>query len=188
MWYFARHGESTANLSRTFANRDGHFPLTPAGRSQAEALAARAAPLGITRLFASPLTRANETAAIVAERLGLVAEGREELREFDVGKWEGTAGDGGWADCRISDGESCREVIERFRPFAGHLVDLARAGERVLCIGHGGLYRAALPSFFANVNHQFAFAQPFPNTGLVIGELVDGLPMCVEWCGVAPPD
>jgi broad specificity phosphatase PhoE len=33
---FARHGESTANLSRTFANRDDdRWPLTAAGIEQA---------------------------------------------------------------------------------------------------------------------------------------------------------
>lgn len=200
MLYFARHGESTANLSRTFANRTESFALTPLGREQAEALAARAATLGITRLFASPLVRAGETAAIVGECLGIEPETTEALREFDVGRWEGTADDRGWAeyasitarwaagdhDCRISDGESCLDVIGRFRPFGVQLARLPAAGERVLCIGHGGTYRAALPAFFANVSHEFAFAQPFPNTGLVVGQIVAGRPECIEWCGEPP--
>lgn len=197
MLYFARHGESTANLSRTFANRTESFALTSLGREQAEALASRVAALGISRLFASPLTRAAETAAVVGERLGLKPETTEALREFDVGHWEGTDDDRGWAEyasitarwasgnhaCRVSDGESCLEVIERFRPFGELLLELSAGGERTLCIGHGGTYRAALPAFFANVSHQFAFAQPFANTGLVIGQIVDGQPECIEWCG-----
>src|SRR6186997_264417 len=47
---FARHGESTANLSHTFANRDESHPLTALGRTQADDLARRLESVGVTRL------------------------------------------------------------------------------------------------------------------------------------------
>jgi probable phosphoglycerate mutase len=198
--YFARHGESTANLTRTFANRTSGFPLTALGREQADALADAFSSLGITRLFASPLTRAAETAAVVSGRLGLAAVTSEALREFDVGHWEGSADQGGWTEyasvvqrwaagdraCRISTGESCDDIAVRFGPFGNSLLKLALAGENVLCIGHGGTYRAALPTLLANVTHAFAAAQPFPNTAWVAAEVrYQGL-WCTDWCGARP--
>ena len=194
---FVRHGESTANLSRTFANRGEGWPLTVAGRAQAHALAARLTSEGVTRLLSSPLERARQTAEILAELFRLPVEVREELREFDVGRWEGTSADEGWAeyesvtagwlrgesDLAVGGGESLAATIARFAPLAHELRKPGR-DKTILCIGHGGLYRAVLPGFFANLSYEVASGLEFPNGGMVVGEVRNGIALCHEWCGI----
>jgi probable phosphoglycerate mutase len=63
--------------------------LSAQGREQAAALPGRLARCGITALYSSPLERAVETAAPLAERWGLRTEIREGLREIDFGEWSG---------------------------------------------------------------------------------------------------
>jgi broad specificity phosphatase PhoE len=69
-----RHGQSEFNLHFSATRRDPGIAdprLTPLGHQQAEAAAAALAEEGITRIIASPYTRALQTAAPVAQRLGL---------------------------------------------------------------------------------------------------------------------
>jgi broad specificity phosphatase PhoE len=81
--HFLRHGESVSNAEpgRDLDDAAGDR-LTELGRRQAEAAAAELTELGITRLWSSPLRRAQETAGPVAERLGLQIETVDELREL----------------------------------------------------------------------------------------------------------
>jgi probable phosphoglycerate mutase len=60
-------------------------PLNDEGRAQARAVAEHLADEGITRIVASPLLRAQQTAAPLAERLGLTIETVEGWAEADRG-------------------------------------------------------------------------------------------------------
>ncbi|MCU0767292.1 MAG: histidine phosphatase family protein [Gammaproteobacteria bacterium] len=66
-----RHGESEYNLLR-LCNDDPAQPvhLTARGRAQAAAAAERLAVSPVDAVYASPLPRARETAAIIAARIG----------------------------------------------------------------------------------------------------------------------
>jgi len=69
-----RHGQSAFNAAFTATRRDPGIPdphLTEAGRAQAEAAATALAREGIAHIIASPYTRALQTAAPLARRLGL---------------------------------------------------------------------------------------------------------------------
>jgi broad specificity phosphatase PhoE len=69
-----RHGQSEFNLHFTAHRVDPGIPdpqLTPLGRAQAEAAAETLAGARITRIIASPYTRAMQTAAPFARRLAL---------------------------------------------------------------------------------------------------------------------
>ena len=69
-----RHGQSEFNLHFTATRKDPGIEdprLTPLGHAQAEAAAEALAREGITRILASPYTRALQTAAPLARRLGL---------------------------------------------------------------------------------------------------------------------
>jgi broad specificity phosphatase PhoE len=85
-----RHGESAGNLEgRLQGSVDS--PLTPLGRSQAARLGEwlRARGLRWNAAYASPLSRARETAAIIAEKSGFTeAVVDEDLREVDAGSLE----------------------------------------------------------------------------------------------------
>jgi broad specificity phosphatase PhoE len=84
----ARHGETDWNRDRRF---QGHAdpPLNASGRQQAAELADELAAEGVQAVYASDLRRALETAEIVGARLGLAVTTLPDLREVDVGEWEG---------------------------------------------------------------------------------------------------
>jgi broad specificity phosphatase PhoE len=147
-----RHGETAWNAERRF---QGHAdpPLNDVGRAQARALADELAAESVDAVYTSDLRRARETAAIVAERLGIEAVARPELREIDVGDWQGLtweeidqrhpegrrrwdAEGHGW-----EGGETHEELGERV---VGALREIVAAHPRgrVLVVGHGGTIRS----------------------------------------------
>jgi broad specificity phosphatase PhoE len=91
--YLARHGVTQANLDATHAGMSD-VPLLPEGREQARRLAERVSALGsIKAVWTSPIRRARETAEIVAQHCGLPLLEERELREMEVGEWEGLTDD-----------------------------------------------------------------------------------------------
>lgn len=86
-----RHGETALTPEKRFSGSGGSDPvLSPAGRRQADAVAAALAARGtVQTIVTSPLRRCRETAQTVAERLGLPVTVDEGLRETDFGAWEG---------------------------------------------------------------------------------------------------
>ena len=86
-----RHGETPLTPQKRFSGSGGTNPaLSNIGRDQAERAATALATRGtIQHIIASPLTRTRETAAAVADRLGLPVTIEEGLRETDFGAWEG---------------------------------------------------------------------------------------------------
>jgi probable phosphoglycerate mutase len=85
---FARHGQTAPNRDRQLLGR-GDPVLTVEGRAQVELLADTVAGLGPAAVFTSPLVRARETAAAIADRCGLAVVVDELLVEVDYGEWEG---------------------------------------------------------------------------------------------------
>jgi len=80
-----RHGQSEADLLDVHEGR-ADFPLTKAGRAQADRLARWIAErFHIDRLYASPLLRARQTAACIARETGLEIQLADELMEFNNG-------------------------------------------------------------------------------------------------------
>ena len=108
-----RHGESEANVTGHWQGH-GDSPLSPHGRTQAQALAGRLADGAwrFDRVESSDLTRARTTADAVAERLGSDVRSDSIYREIDVGSWEGL---------------SRAEVKERFP----HEIEALQRGEDV---------------------------------------------------------
>jgi broad specificity phosphatase PhoE len=91
-----RHGETPLSIQRRYSGQ-GDPELTARGHDQAEAAAARLAaphadglaPGGVVAVLTSPLRRARQTAAAVADALDVPLEVREALTETDFGGWEG---------------------------------------------------------------------------------------------------
>ena len=155
-----RHGVTDWNDGERF---QGHadISLNDTGRTQAAAAAVALADAGIRRVYCSDLSRAAETAAIVAARLGLEVRTDARLREVDVGSWAGLSmAEAGelepdfWPalregrDFRRSpSGETATESGVRV---AGALLDYAApadadadAEDVVLVVGHGLSLRVA---------------------------------------------
>jgi probable phosphoglycerate mutase len=147
-----RHGETDWNRERRF---QGHAdpPLNETGREQALGLAAQLAGEGIELVYTSDLARARETAEIVAARLGADVRSLRELREIDVGEWEGLTwpeieerypeGARSWRDRGYGweSGETYDELGERVVA-ALRRIAADHPTKRVLVVGHGGTIRA----------------------------------------------
>ncbi len=84
-----RHGQTPLSVEKRFSGV-GDPELTDVGRRQAAAAATRLASSGATAVVHSPLTRAAQTAALVAHALGVEPQVEEDLRETDFGDWEGS--------------------------------------------------------------------------------------------------
>ncbi|MFD4601780.1 bifunctional RNase H/acid phosphatase [Streptomyces sp. NPDC058464] len=86
-----RHGETPLTPQKRFSGSGGTDPeLSPVGLEQAQRAADALARRGtIETILASPLTRTRQTAAAVAERLGLDVTIEEGIKETDFGAWEG---------------------------------------------------------------------------------------------------
>ncbi len=95
---FVRHGESEGNVGRIM---QGWLdtPLSEVGARQAEAVAACLATSGATRVYASTLRRAWDTAARIAEASGAPLEAADAFREYHLGEAQGLLWD---------------EVVERY--------------------------------------------------------------------------
>lgn len=129
--------------------------LTAVGREQAERLGAWLAPDGIDHVITSPLLRARETAAPLAEHLGLEPEIDPELTEYDVradsyipveelrvtrdDRWTAMV-EGRWEDFGGEPPEVFRaRVLPRMADIAA-----AHPGERVAVVCHGGVVNVYL--------------------------------------------
>ncbi len=203
--YFVRHGESTANLDQEFSNSGWRHPLTKVGVEQARTAANSLSGPQIERIYSSPVMRAVQTAQILAEGLRASLEINEALREWSVGIYEGTAQPAGWElhrqvqddwfihgklDSRMPGGESFCDIRERFAPFVEGLVRKGRStDQKVVLVGHGGLYMAMLPEIFRNVDWAFARQHGFSYTEYALAEPRAGGLHCVSWCGypMEPP-
>ncbi len=128
-----RHGTTTAGEVMLGSQLD--VPLNDPGRHEANALADRLEGVRIDRIISSPMSRAMETAEIVAR--GRPFEVDDRLRELDYGRWEGLnyqeidARDlelrARWeadpAETHSPGGESGNEVAARARSFLRSLLE-----------------------------------------------------------------
>jgi broad specificity phosphatase PhoE len=145
-----RHGQTSANTEGIW-HGSLDTQLTPHGELQAERVALHLARTrgDASALYASTLSRAQRTAAPIGARLGLEVRADADLREYDLGAWEGLS----YAqlirdhrlfermakepDWRPGGGESARGVATRI---AGALSAIAERhrGERIVVVTHGG--------------------------------------------------
>ena len=153
VFHLLRHGEPSV-----FGRINGRLPgvgLSAKGRAEIAAVAGRLAEEKIDAIYASPLQRTRETAEILADRLALPVQYREDVIEIDYGEWTGLTFDKirqderwqMWARSRsiaaVPGGESWRRVQERV---VGALFDLRQAHPEgsVVVVSHGDVIRAAL--------------------------------------------
>lgn len=197
--YFVRHGESEANILREFSNTGTKHPLTTRGVEQALQLSRNLSGLKVDYLYSSPVLRAQQTAMILGQAWGVDVQITEALREWDVGIYEGTRGEDGWAihhqviedwmihhkwESKMQGGESHLDIRARFIPFINGLAqEFASTTSIIVLVGHGGLYQAMLPVIFDNIPFEQVYQTSFPNTAYALGEIRSGRLHCLEWCG-----
>jgi broad specificity phosphatase PhoE len=141
-----RHGE-VHNPEKVLYGRLPGYHLSDKGRAQAEAVAQALADNDIVLVVASPLQRAQETAAPIAASHGLEVSTDPDLTE-STNFFEGkriSPGDGAWRDPKVwwmlrnpfrpSWGEPYKQVAARMAT----AVDKARAkaaGHEAVCVSH----------------------------------------------------
>lgn len=149
-----RHGEAI------YGENDG---LTEKGRQQAELLAERLEGSGLHHLYASPVPRARDTAAIVAARLGHDIRYDDRFREIDIGNLPRTDGEqqAQWArrrgraaqaqgkyrlDFTKWDGEGPAALHERVSEVLPEIIvgPHGESDDRVALVAHGGFINASL--------------------------------------------
>ncbi|MEY2848147.1 MAG: hypothetical protein RI885_812 [Actinomycetota bacterium] len=145
--YLVRHGETDWNAARRIQGSTD-IPLNDTGRRQAARTADLLARRDFDAVVSSPLSRASETADIIAARLGMQVVARvEAMVERRYGAAEGL--DYRTIDARYPPGTSVpgreprEEVARRAMPA---LLELAaeHRGRRLCVVTHGGVIRAVL--------------------------------------------
>lgn len=154
-----RHGETAWNVD-TRIQGQLDVPLNDTGRWQAERLAQALAAEGLEALYASDLSRAQETAAIVARALDLPLAPHRGLRERHFGRFQGHTHaevERLWPQdaqrWRRREPDFSPPQGERLVDFYDRCVGAARElaarhpGQTIALVAHGGvldcLYRAA---------------------------------------------
>jgi len=153
--FLVRHGATVLTAEDRFAGSTD-MELSDVGRRQAECLAQRLMDDRVRAVYASPLKRTMETAAIIGRPYSLVPIPRDGLREIDHGRWEGLRRAdvetqfadeyAAWEDPFLfapSGGESGISVMARALPVIREIV-LAHAGENVVVVSHKATIRLVI--------------------------------------------
>ncbi len=155
-----RHGQSagmTASTYRRTETGQADPELSDQGHRQAAAMAERMSRMGIQALYASTLIRTQQTAAPLASFTGLTPTIVPELREVELGDWEGgefrrrleqqdpmiltLMREGSWD--YVPNGEGDAAFTARVKAGLKQVVE-AHPGERIAVVCHGGVIGAAI--------------------------------------------
>jgi len=156
--FLIRHGATVLTAEDRFAGATD-VELSDVGRAQAEALARRLADDHVTAIYASPLKRTLETAAIIGRPHGLAPILRDGLREIDHGRWEELRRAdveaqfaeeyAAWEEDPYifapAGGESGISVLARALPVIREIV-LQHKGENVVVVSHKATIRLIISS------------------------------------------
>ena len=142
-----RHGQTDWNAERRLQGATD-IPLNDVGRGQARDAVAVLAPYEWNAIVSSPLSRAAETADLIAEGLGLTVSRRvPELTERSFGPAEGMQAGPELEALRVPGGfkgaESEDEAADRGLAALEGLAEEFR-GQRLLVVTHGTLLRVSL--------------------------------------------
>lgn len=153
-YFIMRHSEAEHNVAGIMNGKDRNtYPLTEKGRLQAAAAAAELAKEGVSKIYASPFLRSQETAKIIAQEIGIPESSivtDERLREFEFGSFEGISFEKWLAyrqehmsscDDRAPEGESYQDARNRFGEFLYEL-ETTQGKETIVIVSHGIVFEA----------------------------------------------
>jgi alpha-ribazole phosphatase len=186
--WLIRHGEPVAAArQRCYGSFD--FELSAAGRAQMAQVGENLKTEAIAAVYTSPLSRALESARIIATAQCCPVEVVADLREIDFGEFEGLPYDEiairypdlyrQWMDTptevRFPNGETFAEMRVRVSR-AFEAIQRERAGQTVAIVSHGGVNRILMARALQMPNHTiFQLAQDYAATNLLV--FADGLPV-----------
>jgi broad specificity phosphatase PhoE len=156
-----RHGRTASNAAGRIQGR-ADVPLDPTGLGEAQAVARALRRFGAMALYTSPLQRARATAEIIGRELGLAAQTREDLTEYEFGlmsernledlaaanprlgaeldAWLEAGRDDPTPRPEIPGAEPLEAFTARIAAFWAHL-EAAHRGGTAIAVTHGGVLR-----------------------------------------------
>lgn len=154
--FLLRHGEVEERYHRVFGGRID-MDLSARGHEQARALAGYVRRSPIDAIYASPMRRAQQTLAPLANHCPKPAIIRPEFREVDFGDWTGLTWEQvhsrfqvsafEWLDqierASIANAETGQTFRARVEPALRQIVE-EHAGQSVAIVCHGGVIRMML--------------------------------------------
>jgi len=154
--HLIRHGQVVGHEQKRY-NGQTDVALTDLGVEQYHQLKERLAGTPVSACYTSDLTRCVTGSRIICEQFGIEPVRRSELRELNIGVWEGLT----WQEIqlnwpeewqarladlvnyRVPQGENLLDVQARLMPVIGEIIERHR-GQEVLVVGHGGVNRIVL--------------------------------------------
>lgn len=154
--HLIRHGQ-VEGFDQPRYNGQADVALTDVGVEQYHILRERLADSPISACYASDLGRCVAGAGIICQKFGIDPVFRPELRELNIGIWEGMT----WHEIkerwptewrarlndlvnfRVPQGENLLDVEARVMPVITEILG-RHAGREVLVVGHGGVNRIVL--------------------------------------------
>ncbi|MDO5093028.1 MAG: histidine phosphatase family protein [Propionibacteriaceae bacterium] len=183
-----RHGETQANVEHRLDTAYPGLPLSETGRAQAAALPPKLEDEPIEAVYASHLTRAQETAAPLATSRGLEVQVVDGLQEIAAGveemsdDWTAYVAElNSWSlenmDSCLEGGETAREFLARFDQAVAHIAGAGHACAAL--VSHG----AALRVWTLTQDPGFGLekAPPLANTSWIVLNGVPGAWRIESW-------
>ena len=151
--YLVRHGELVTSKEWRYVGQMD-VELNETGKKQIQNLSSRLSSEQIEMIFSSDLNRTIESAEIIGNKLEIINEPISELREINLGVWEGLTLEEieesfpedlvkrseDIKDFRIINGESFSDVKKRVIPKLKDIIE-GNVSKRILVIAHGGVNR-----------------------------------------------
>ncbi len=183
-FYIVRHAQSHGNIKRIISGQQD-TNLSDEGRLQAFERGKELVSIHFDAAFSSDLSRAHETATIIAKEHDLAVTALQILRERHFGAIQGTAGDDLEESLKkkleeynnmnykerllvkiVPGMENDEEVIGRFETFLRETA-LAYPGKTVLVVAHGNLMRTFLVHLGLGTYQEFGHGS-VSNTGYFV--------------------
>lgn len=187
--YLVRHGRIKSDEVKRYIGQSD-LELAQEGILQAQKLYQTLKPSPLEQIYCSSLRRTQKTAEIIATGRGLVPVVLPELREINMGLWEGEK----FADIRAeypdeferrgqdpanfkpSGGESFKELYDRVIPVFERIINGTQ--KDILFVSHAGVNRVILAyALGLPLTNIFKFKQDY---GCLNEISFDGKTLCVE--------
>lgn len=178
--YLLRHGAVLTQGNGKYFIGQSDVPLSPEGLEQARKLREDLRDVHLSAIFCSDLSRSVQTAEIIAEPHQLPCSIRNELREINLGEWDGLAFDVvrhrypeqfakrglDIVNFRPPGGESFLDCTMRVLPVFYEIVQSVPGN--LVIVGHAGINRIILCQVLGmNLDRLFELEQNYGSTNII---------------------
>jgi len=180
--YIVRHGQTAWNKEFRFQG-SSDIPLDDVGKDQAYRVSKMLAYYKVSKIYASPLIRANTTAQIIQKKVNVPISYDPGLQEVKLGEWEGLTvkeiNKEYSKEFLIWENEPTKQVglgVETYYDLQNRAVNTVenickKESENLIIVTHGAWMRALLCNVL-NISLENRLGFEITNTGLTILERI----------------